>query len=295
MKAVWLFWLWIKEVVIGLLRNGRSNFNVLILSSICLALFSFFFIFGENVQFLAQGLGSKVEIQVDVRETVDASEHQKVEDRIKGMAYVKEVHYVSKEEAMKNARKLMEGVEEALESLEENPFPASYVITLHDSNDVKQAAEELRTWSEFENVKYGKYVDNLLQVSNLFKKIGFFVSVAVALYAVIIIGSTIKRNIAQRSNEIEIKRQIGANMLTIRVPFVLEMVCVTMLASVFVYISISFGYPMMVSYLQERVPFLGFVPSTIMLGKLDEWIFLMGLVVGVLGSVTSVRKYVQRF
>ncbi|GAB6457805.1 permease-like cell division protein FtsX [Bacillus luti] len=295
MKAVWIAWLWIKEVGSGLVRNARGNLNVFVLSAICLLLFSSFYSFGENVQYLAGNMGNKIEIQTYVKESIAAENHADIEAKIRNLKEVKDVKYISKEEAVKHARELMSGVEEAINSLETNPFPASFVITLKDSNQVKQVSEKIKGWQEFDEVKYGQYVENLLQVSNFFKKIGWGVSALVALYAIVIISNTIKRNIAQRSNEIEIKRLIGAGMFTIRVPFILETLFVTSMASLAVYMTLWFGYPVLIEFLAVKVPFLSFLPAEVLLERIDQWILWIGLGVGCVGSMASVKKYVQRY
>ena len=74
-----------------------------------------------------------------------------------------------------------------------------------------------------DDVRYGQdWLEKLDRLRNIAGAVGFVVGLAFALVAVIIIGTTIRMAVLQRSNEIAIMRLVGATDGFIRLPFLLE-------------------------------------------------------------------------
>ena len=135
---------------------------------------------------------------------------------------IKEYHFVSKTEALKEMRKKYPQLTANLPS---NPLPASFEARPHNAADVKVIAADLRAhkFAGVERVKDGQQTSKrILQVGKWISYV-FVVMVLVLLAAsVILIANTIRLSIFSRRREIEVMKLVGATNWFVRGPFMLE-------------------------------------------------------------------------
>lgn len=245
--------------------------------------------------YLADEMGNKLEVEMFLKEEVALEEHKGIKEKIQQMDEVKSVEYIDKDEAREIAETFIGDSTEIIDSLPENPLPASFIITLKDPNDIYDVAKELEGWKEQEEVKVGKHANDLLLASKELKKYGNIATIVIALVTIFMIGNAIKNNIIERSNEIETKKLIGASMLTIRVPFILEAITITLIAAGMTYATIYYGYDQIVHLVRGTLPFLPLLESNAVVNGISVYLFLFALIVGFLGSFTSVKKHVKKY
>jgi len=140
---------------------------------------------------------------------------------------VEAVAHVTEEEALARARRDLTEFQDIFQDLEVNPLPASLDVRLRppfrDAAHVADVAQRLQSFQFVEDVRYGRdWVEKLDRLRNIAGAVGLVVGAAFALVAVIIIGSTIRMAVLQRSREISIMRLVGATDGFIRFPFLLE-------------------------------------------------------------------------
>src|SRR5712675_1111788 len=131
-----------------------------------------------------------------------------------------------------NLQDALHGVEERVElrdvmqELERNPLPASIEVKLkpgfRDTDHVSAVAERLRGFGFVDDVRFGRdWVEKLDRLRGLAAAVGIVVGAAFAVVAIIII-TTIRMAVLQRSREIAIMRLVGATDGFIRRPFLLQ-------------------------------------------------------------------------
>jgi len=140
---------------------------------------------------------------------------------------VKDVSYVSEEEALQRARNELVEFRDAYRDLQVNPLPASIEVRLkdgfRDAATVERVAQRLRGFGFIDDVRYGReWVQKLDYLRNITGLVGLVIGLAFAAVAVVIIGVTIRLTILQRAREISIMRLVGATNWFIRGPFLLE-------------------------------------------------------------------------
>ena len=89
--------------------------------------------------------------------------------------------------------------------------------------NVPLLAERLKGFRFVEDVRYGRdWVEKLDRLRDIAAVVGLVIGAAFAAASVIIIGTTIRMTVLQRSREIAVMRLVGATDGFIRLPFLLE-------------------------------------------------------------------------
>lgn len=140
---------------------------------------------------------------------------------------VADVTYVTEEQALGRAQKELVELQGVFDDLVSNPLPASLEVRLkvgfRDSEHVRDVAERLRGFRFVEDVRYGRdWVAKLDRIRDLAAIGVLVIGGAFAAASVVIIGTTIRMAVLQRSREIAIMRLVGATDGFVRRPFLLE-------------------------------------------------------------------------
>ena len=180
-----------------------------------------------NLRQALRGLEERVEIVGFILRGTPSEAIAVATQDISAFPEVKEVGYVSEEEALQRARNELVEFRDAYRDLQVNPLPASIEVRLkdgfRDAATVEQVAQRLRGFGFIDDVRYGReWVQKLDYLRNITGLVGLVIGLAFAAVAVVIIGVTIRLTLLQRAREIAIMRLVGATNWFIRGPFLLE-------------------------------------------------------------------------
>jgi cell division transport system permease protein len=198
--------------------------------------------------------------------------------------------YVTEEEALRRARKELAEFRDLYRELERNPLPASIVVRLEphfrDARHVEEVAERLRGFGFVEDVRYGRdWVENVDRLRRVATAVGLVVGGGFAIVAVIIIGTTIRMAVLQRSREIAIMRLVGATDGFIRRPFLLQGALKGTLGGL-VAVAFSYGAYSLIDRFVLQAEFFT--------SQQGLAIVVFGAVIGFLGSALSVGRHLRR-
>ena len=199
--------------------------------------------------------------------------------------------FVTEDEAMTRARRELAEIRDLYRELERNPLPASIEVRLEpgfrDVAHVEEVAERMRGFGFVEDVRYGgDWVENLDRLRGIAAAVGGVVGGGFAIVAVIIIGTTIRMAVLQRSREIAIMRLVGATDGFIRRPFLLQGALKGTLGGVLAIALCYGGY-----FLINRVEFL---QADFFTREQGLAIVAFGAVIGFIGSALSVGRHLRR-
>ncbi len=198
--------------------------------------------------------------------------------------------YVSEEEALTRARAELVEFRDVLRELERNPLPASIEIKLkpgfRDADHVAAVAERMSGFGFVDDVRFGReWVENVDRLRGLAAAVGLVVGAAFAVVAIIIIGTTIRMAVLQRSREIAIMRLVGATDGFVRRPFLLQGAIKGLLGGA-VALGLSFAAYLLINrYLLQ---------SSFFTQEEAISIVAFGALIGLLGSATSVGRHLKR-
>jgi cell division transport system permease protein len=203
--------------------------SVLSITTIAFALFvvSLVGLVGLNLQRALEQVEERVEIVMYLRRGVPIEVVTTAMGDIQTFPEVATVTHVTEEEALQRARTELQEFQGVFEDLETNPLPASLEVSLRqgyrDSENMERVATRLNGFRFAEDIRFGRdWVAKLDRLRDIAGAVGLLVGAAFAAASIIIIGTTIRMTVLQRSREINIMRLVGATDRFIRSPFLLE-------------------------------------------------------------------------
>lgn len=190
--------------------------------------------------------------------------------------------------------------EDYLKSLEVNTQPVTvdeYVVET-TTEATYEIGDDKYTYLGIESIKHAQEQSQMLHsVSDAVRAVGFILILLLCVIAVTIITNTIKLTVYIRKNEINIMKYIGATDWFIRWPFVVEGLLIGIIGSVIPVIICWLGYDGVVSAINENFSFL--LNMVELKSGMEIFSFvgtvtlLMGSLLGVIGSVISIRKHLN--
>ncbi|MBM2820249.1 MAG: Cell division protein FtsX [Candidatus Berkelbacteria bacterium] len=247
---------------------------------------------------------SKIDVAVYFKDSATTQEISDLQQIIAARPDVKEVRYISKEEALRvwNERQKNQRIKELIKP-EENPLPRSLAIKATNPEDLKNIADFLAQNQYSPIVHKISYEDNkqiidkLLAITSFVKKMGWIFSITFVIISILVILNTIRLTIFTRKEEIEIMRLVGASDRFIKVPFIVEgilygfLACIV--ATIALWIVIGLATPLTNRYLGSIVTenMHHFFISKFLLIFLMQ--FIVGILVGIGCSLFSIRRYLK--
>ena len=215
----------LKEGFSGFKRAKLSMFAAVFTICVSLLLLSFFAILFLNVNSLVKSLREKVEMEAFLNEQISSDQVTEVKGLVEMLEGVREVRYVSKDEAAKIFRE--EFGEDIYKVLNFNPLPASLKIFLKDGFKTSKHAEvisnQIRSIKGVDDVIYRKQLLEMLdQRAMLFLWITLGIGIFITISSIILVANTIRLAIYAKRKIIQTMKLIGATRSFIRMPFLLR-------------------------------------------------------------------------
>lgn len=249
----------------------------------------------QNVTRLVNRVKSQASVVVYLQDDLSSGEIDGLKGKIISDRRISGLEYKTKEEALADFRRRLGENADVLSGLNSNPLPASFHLRLQPSalDEVDRIAETVRAMDGVESVEYGQdLIQRLRNVSRVVQVLLAVVGGIICVVAIFIIFNTIQLSVVARQTEIEILKLVGATRLFIGLPFVAGGVIQGVLGTL---LGVGFlgGLFWLIRSRLSELPFLtsdlSFLSGTrvgILLG--------LGLLLGVLGSVTAVYRHVRR-
>mgnify|MGYP006887394498 FL=1 len=277
-------------------RNKLSSFLSCGTTALALFLLGVAFIVRLNLGFTLEVVQQQMEVQAYLQRELCDSDCAAVFEAVQAMPGVAEVTYVSKADALEQMKEWFQDKSAVLDGLgEDNPLPASIRVTMTDISLIPGLVEEIRLLEGIDDVQYQDEAAARLQsLGAISQAVSLGGMVIVGLVAIMVIGNSIKLTIDAKRHEIAIMKLVGATDEFIVGPFILTGVVLGVLGGV---LGASFAiglYTWVASAVQAAVPFVPVLNLTLETGK-DMLIVMLstGVVVGVLGSTISIRRYLR--
>ncbi|MBI2619191.1 MAG: ABC transporter permease [Ignavibacteriales bacterium] len=280
----------LREGFSGFKRAKLSMFAAVITVSISLLLLSSFTILLINANSVIESLRDKVEMEAFLEDGLRNDEVEAIEKRVLAVTGVREVRFISKEEAARIFEE--EFGEDIYRVLDFNPLPASVKIYLIDGYKTAAAAasvyDDVKQIRGVEDVIYRKALLEMLdQRAKTFLWGALGIGLFITISSIFLVANTIRLAIYAKRKIIQSMKLIGATRSFIRTPFIVEGLVQGCVGGLFA----SGVVFVLFNYLEQwlSVPMSDFVRVEV---------FAYGLIVGVgcllgfLGSVLSIRRFI---
>jgi len=281
----------------ALLSLWRSRLvNALSVGTIAVSLFVLgaFLTVAANLNEIVTRWTEKVQVTLYLDDRVEARIIDILKGRLQDDPAVDGVEAVSREQALARFQSLFHDLRTLPEDLGENPFPASFEVTLKPSHQTPEAVARLvRTYEKAPGVEEIQYdllwIQRLSTAVRLVRGVGAFLGGILVIAGVFTIANVIRLTVYARQDELEIMRLVGATQAYVRGPFIVEgmlqgglggLVSVALLWLAF---QVAARDAVASSDLLGRAAVI--LPQEICLG-----LVLGGMLVGILGSALSLGR-----
>lgn len=292
----------VKEGFKNICRNVWFSLASTAIISACIFLFCMFFALVANVQYMVKKAETTVGVTVFFDETMPQAEIEKLGSEIKVRPEIKEIRFITAEEAWESFKKdYFKDQENLAEGFaDDNPLAgsASYEIFLNDIADQGQIVAYLNTIEGVRKVNYSN--DMAAGLSSLNTMLGLLSAVIIGILlavAIFLISNTISTAAAFRKNENKIMRLIGATNFMIRAPFVVEGIIIGFVGAALPLAAVFFLYRQAVEYMMEKFNILSNIIEFIPIHQIFPYMVTVAMVLGVgigfAGSFFTIRKHLK--
>ena len=283
---------------LGLLaRRPLTAMMTILVIAIALALPTGLYLLLKNTQSLSASWQAVSEITVFLADSASEVEVERLAETVRAREDVESVRLLSPEQALEDFRTYSD-MGDVLRTLEDNPLPFLLIVQPVSELSPQQVDELVGYLAGQESVRFAQFdMDWLLRFQALVDLCERFAEVLAALLAlavIMIVGNTIRLDIQNRREEIEVHKMLGATDAFIRRPFLytgvwfgifggataalLVLVSFTLLKDPVIVLMSSYGS--------------GFIPRAL---DIREAAIMAGIsvTVGWLGSFTAVARHLS--
>lgn len=285
----------------GTLSLWRSRMlNLLSIGTIMFAMFilgSFIFI-ALNLRNLTINWQEQIQFNIFLDDGIREAERNQLQDFLNQHLLVDNATYLSKNAARRLFQEDFKGYADAATALKENPFPASFQVTLLKGTE-QAAFEEMRTTLTTFNG-----IDEIFYDEEIFKRLNFFASLIqlagwffgsiMVFSSIFSISNVLKLTFFTRREEVDIMKLVGASRAYIRGPFIVEGVLQGLVGATFGVLLVFAGYLALIYSLSHNPESLfsnldlTFIPLS-WLG----FLICAGGFSGLLGSLFSLNQFLE--
>ena len=285
----------LKEGFRGIFLHGFMSFAAVCVTVACLLIVGSFSILAYNLDIMVENLNKTSEILVYVDSSLSDAEARSIGTKINTLSNILNAKFVSREEALEDFIADHDG-DSAFSGVQAEDLRHRYVVTLEDNTLMKQTDAQLK---QIPGVVKTSAAYELAEGFTTIQSVLHLVTVAVMavllVVSLLIISNTVKLAMYDRKEEIGIMKMVGATNGFIRLPFVVEGFTLGMMGAL-----LAFGLEwVMYDALIEKIStvdslqLFSFVAFQELLMPMVAVFGAAGLFVGIVGSWTSIRKFLD--
>ena len=285
----------LKEGIRGIFLHGFMSFAAVIVTVACLLIVGSFSILIYNVNIMVEDLNKTNEIMAYIDSDLTDAEARSIGTRINQIENVYKAEFMSREAALEQFVADHQD-DMAFSGLVPDDLRHRYVIVLEDNEMMAETVAVLENIPGIVKVNAAfELAEGFLTLQNVLHIASIAVIVVLLVVSLLIISNTVKLAMYDRKDEIAIMKMVGATNGFIRLPFVVEGFILGMLGATVAFFLEWAMYNVLVQRLAEAdtLKLFSFVPFVELLQPMVATFVAAGLFVGVVGSWTSIRKFLD--
>jgi cell division transport system permease protein len=286
----------LREALRGLRRSSAPALAALLTVLLTALVLGVFIPIVQATTGTANEVRSRVVVDVYVAESATQREISELESAISATTNVKSVDFISKGEALQNAKeKNPRAFREGAELLGSNPLPASFRVTPEDPDKLGVIVDRLEggNLAAIDEVRNREEdTKEILSATGLVKALTAGLAVLLVFASIALIANTIRLSVFARRREVEVMKLVGATNWFIRWPFVIEGVVVGFFGGVLAVLLLTIAKETFIDPLSERFALLA-APETIDFPLLVIVLMLACVAVSALGSGITLRRFLK--
>jgi len=252
----------------------------------------------RNAQAAGGSWDRALDVSVYLKSSVDSAGAATLADKLRQRSDVKAVQIIKAEDALKEFRE-HSGFGEALEALSDNPLPNTLVVTPVESGASPAALaalrDELGELNEVDVVQLDTdWVQRYLAMLDTVRRLVSMVSVLLAVGVVVIVGNTIRLDIQNRRDEIEVTKLVGGSDAFVRRPFLYCGVWYGLGGGLLAWLVVALAVLLLAGPVRRIAGLYGSNFTLTGLGFVGGlWLLALGVALGWLGSFTAATRHLR--
>lgn len=288
----------LREGFRNVFHNKKSSGASLAIMCATMLIFGIFFMIIENINSAVKTIELQQGMQVFIQKDASDEQISQIGEQIKAINGVNTIKFISKEDALNYNREKLGNPALFVGYDEENPFKASYLVTL---TDLKLSSEVQENIYKLDNIasitSQDNTINNLVKIANGIKIVSIVVLSLLVIISIFIIANTIKLTVHARRKEISIMKYVGATDSFIRWPFIIEGIIIGIIAAIISLEVLGLAYNLIISKLGNSAVLAKIGMSLLSFADISTLLVIVYLVLGIgigaLGSTISMRKYLK--
>ena len=276
-------------------RNKLMSFSTILTVAISLFIVGTFAVFVINASDFIESQSNKTKLAVFIDTSYTLEQAQEVGKKLEEISGIESIEYISKEDAMKKTSKKYGGEEQWKEVFgDENPLPYTYNITAVNSRDLEGISNVVKSIPGVYKADYAKnLVVQLVNIVKSVRVVGIAVIVILFLSAIFLISTTIKLSVYAKRKEIMVMKYVGSSNSFIRGPFVITGLLLGFMGAIVATLILFGTYYYVMTYWIVNISFLQLSYDPIQISIIIGALFISGIIIGIIGSIISLRKYLN--
>ena len=286
------FW---KETFYSLFRNKFMAVASVLTVTLSMFILGVFLCAVLNIYHMATYLENQVEMTVYLKDGLNTDQVMAVGKKLKALPDLKEIKFTNKDQAMAEFKQRLGDQQGILDAINGNPLPSSYSTSFSTPASLKNAVNIVTKYQEVDSVQYGQdIIEQLYKVAQVIRIGGIILIVFLAGAELFIISNTIRLTVFARRREIQIMKYVGATNGFIRWPFIFEGMIIGFLGSGIAAFILWEGYKVVLMEMtQAGLVFIPMIALWPFIGYITVMLLAAGIIIGILGSTISLRKYMK--
>ncbi len=289
------FWYLLKEGIRSIFLHGFMSFAAVCVTVACLLIVGSFASLMYNVNLMVEELDQTNEVMAFIDETLTEAEAKNIETEIRMMDNVYSANFKSREQALEEFIQNSEN-DEVFSSLDQDTLRHRIVIVLEDNSQMEKTVKELEKVKGVAEIQaFYELAEGFSMLQEILQVMTVGVIVVLLFVSLLIISNTIKIAMYDRRDEIAIMKMVGATNNFIRLPFVVEGFVLGMVGAGIAFCAEWAIYDAIVERIRilDSFDMFVFVPFQELLLPMLGIFGACGLFVGVIGSWTSIRRFMN--
>ena len=282
----------IREGIRGIFLHGFMSFAAICVTVACLLIMGSFSLILFNLNLMVQKVEQENEILVYIDDTYSEEEARSVGSQINMIANVNQSDFMTRQQALDDFVEEQEN----FAGLDAGTLRDRFVVSLTDNSLMKQSVQEIEQIEGVAEVAaHYEVAEGFIMVQKVLNVASTAIISILMVVSLFIISNTVKLAMYDRKDEIAIMRMVGATNSFIRWPFVVEGFLLGAFGATTAFFLEWGCYDFLASKIQQidtanlfiMVPFAEVLPIMI------PAFAIAGFVVGVFGSLMSIRKFLH--
>ena len=285
----------LKEGFRGIFLHGFMSFAAVCVTVACLVIVGSFSALAYNLDEMVKELNQTSEILVYVDADLSDAEARSIGTKINLLDNVLQATFISREEALEDFIADHDG-DSAFSGVQASDLRHRYVVTLEDNTKMEQTDAQLKqlpgvakTNAAYELAKGFSTIQDVLHM------VSAAIIAVLLVVSLLIISNTVKLAMYDRKDEIAIMKMVGATNGFIRLPFVVEGFTLGMMGAILAFGLEWVGYDALLQKIAavDALQLFNFVSFQELLIPMVVVFAAAGMFVGIVGSWTSIRKFMN--